>query len=260
MQILRDFQSQRQEILESMESPAERSKREYEQRLAVIKSAEEAEQITLSEARASELEAFKAHEAEKTRISKEEQQNRLQNAQGQLQGWQSFFSSLASLSEAGGKKSFSQWKKMATAQAAISTALAVINALAQVPYPANIAAAAGAGVAGAASIAKIQGTTYSGRAQGGVVKAGNVYPVNEAGIEGFQFRSGGKDYLRPMTDGKVVKNSDMKGSGGLNQTANVTIQVSTLDASDFETQLSRSRERIYNDMMRTFREQGKTIQ
>ena len=39
--------------------------------------------------------------------------------------------------------------------ATISTALAVVNALAQVPYPANIAASVAAGVAGAAQVAVI---------------------------------------------------------------------------------------------------------
>jgi hypothetical protein len=257
--ILRRFKNQRDSILNEGESPAERERRLYAERLMVITEAEAILGEKNAEIMRAKEEAHANHEARMTQISKDEQKNRLMSAQNQLQGWGDFFGAMTELSEAQGRQSFKTWKKFAMAQAAISTALAIVNASTLTPWPAAVVAMAAAGISGAAQIAKINSTSYSGRAQGGVVKAGNTYPVNEAGIEGFQFRSGGKEYLRPMTNGRVVKSSDMNKGGVVQQNANITIQVSTLDASDFNTQIARSEETVYNTVAKVMREQGKQL-
>jgi hypothetical protein len=59
-------------------------------------------------------------------------------------------------------------KLAAIAGATVNTALAITNALANVPAPANIAAAVGVGIAGAAEIGVIAATAIQGLADGGL--------------------------------------------------------------------------------------------
>jgi SLT domain-containing protein len=110
---------------------------------------------------------------------------------------------------------------------------------------------------GAVQIAKIKGSQYSGRAQGGPVKAGNIYPVNEAGTEGFQFRSGGKEYLQPMTDGKVVKNSDMKkGGGGDSFSISNSYTIQALDTTTAAQFIEQNQEAVYQSVINAANERG----
>lgn len=77
------------------------------------------------------------------------------------------FGNMASIAEKGGKKQFDTWKTLASAQAAVSTALAVSNALATPPAPLGIALATTVGALGAVQIAQIQATEYQGSFLGG---------------------------------------------------------------------------------------------
>lgn len=94
------------------------------------------------------------------------------------------FGNFADIAREGGEDQFSTWKAMASAQAAVSTALAVANALTAAPPPFNFALAASVGAMGAIQLAKIQGQEYQGaRAMGGQVQAGSSYLVGERGPE-----------------------------------------------------------------------------
>ncbi len=97
-----------------------------------------------------------------------------------LSATENMFGNLASIAEKGGKDQFSTWKAMASAQAAVSTALAVANALTAAPPPANFALAASVGALGAVQIAQIQAQEYQGSYLGG-------------GYTGQGSRSGGVD-------------------------------------------------------------------
>ena len=122
------------------------------------------------------------------------------------------------------------------------------------------AAPASAGISattGFAFSALSAGVIGSGRAQGGPVKAGNIYPVNEAGTEGFQFRSGGKDYLQPMTDGKVVKNSDMKkGGGGDSFSISNSYTIQALDTTTAAQFIEQNQEAVYQSVINAANERG----
>ena len=267
-EIISNYESQKQALMEGLESPAERAKREYDEQIEVIKSYEDKklEMAKLNgmsaveieaEIAAEKLNAFKTYEEEKTRIAKDEEEKRRQGQQLTLSQAGDFFGTMANLAAEGGKKSFKAWKAFAIAQAIISTSQAIMNAMANIPAPFNFAAAGAAGAMGAVQIAKIKGSQYSGRAQGGPVKAGNIYPVNEAGTEGFQFRSGGKEYLQPMTDGKVVKNSDMKkGGGGDSFSISNSYTIQAIDTTTAAQLIEQNQESVYQAVLSAANERG----
>jgi hypothetical protein len=75
-------------------------------------------------------------------------------------------------------------KAAAIAQSIVSTKVAAANALATVPYPANLAAAANMKIAGALNTAAIVATSIQGLAEGGIVKArpgGIIANIGEGG-------------------------------------------------------------------------------
>jgi hypothetical protein len=74
-----------------------------------------------------------------------------------MQGYGQFFDGLSALSSSSNKELASIGKAAAIANATMNAYVAIQNALANVPYPANIAAAAGIGVQAFANIAKISG-------------------------------------------------------------------------------------------------------
>ena len=92
------------------------------------------------------------------------------------------FGNMAALAKEGGKKQFDEYKTFASAQAIISAALAINNALA-VPIV-GPALAVTIGALAAVQIAQIQNQSYQGaRAMGGQVNSGNSYLVGENGPE-----------------------------------------------------------------------------
>ena len=96
------------------------------------------------------------------------------------------FGNLAQIAAAGGEDQFETWKDLASAQAGISAALAVMNVLADplVPTWLKGPAAATMGALAAVQIAQIQAQEYTpARALGGQVTAGTTYLVGERGPE-----------------------------------------------------------------------------
>lgn len=119
--------------------------------------------------------------------------------------------SIASQNRDASAEAFETWKRFATAQAAISTALGIVNII---PQSALYGGPIGVGIAtglvaalGAAQIAQIQSQQFTPRQFGGPVRAGQLYEVGEAGPE--LLRSGGRNFLLPGRDGDVVPNSEM---------------------------------------------------
>lgn len=83
-------------------------------------------------------------------------------AKERLQGYGTFFGGLASLSESSTKELAAIGKASAISKATIDAYLAIQNALANVPFPANIAASVGIGVQAFANVAKISGVGLKG--------------------------------------------------------------------------------------------------
>jgi tape measure domain-containing protein len=87
----------------------------------------------------------------------------------EVDGTKMMLNSLTTLSQSGNKELAAIGKAAGVARAIMNTAEGVTNALATVPYPLNLAAAASVGVAGAVQIATISSTKF---ANGGVYKGG----------------------------------------------------------------------------------------
>ena len=96
-----------------------------------------------------------------------------------------FFGNLANIAKAGGKDQFDNYKNLASAQAAISAALAINGILGQTGTlgPAAIPLAASVGALAAVQIAQIQSQEYQPRVLGGQMKAGGSFLVGERGPE-----------------------------------------------------------------------------
>lgn len=104
-------------------------------------------------------------------------------------------------------------KGFAVAQAGLNLALAITNALASGPYPANLAAVASVAASGASFVGAVSGATYSGRANGGDISAGNQYKVNENGRPEV-LSVGGSDYLTSSRNARITPLEQFGGGGG----------------------------------------------
>lgn len=122
------------------------------------------------------------------------------------------------------KAMFAVSKAFAIAQAALNLGTAMGNAW-QLPWPANIAAAATAAASMATIIAGIQSVSMaSGRQYGGPVAPGQMHRINENGQPEILNTASGRQYLLPNTRGEVVSNKDASG-GGQAQAPRVTVIV-----------------------------------
>lgn len=91
---------------------------------------------------------------------------------------------ITSISDSGSKAAFLISKAAALAQTYIMTKVAATNALATVPYPANIAAAANMETIGYINMAAIAASAVRGLATGGIVQAtpgGGLFNIGEGG-------------------------------------------------------------------------------
>jgi len=196
---------------------------EYAERLQIINDARKASQLTAEEAADMEIQIAKEREQKLTELKQQGDAQRIQStlatinvigsASAQLLG------TLASTQDQESKKGFKRYKDFAKAQAGISTALSILNAMSTVtPWYAALAASIVAGAMGAVQIAKIDSMQYQGsRAVGGSIVRGNRMLVGENGPEVVEFDTGGN----------VIPN-DALGGGGANQINSVTtvIQIS----------------------------------
>ena len=120
------------------------------------------------------------------------------------------FTQAASVFANHSKRSFENYKALATAQAIVATSLAIVKALAEVPFPANVALATSLGILGFAQVANIQSQQYQGRQFGGYVQAGVPYRVGESRDELFTSSSGRQTFI-PGENGYI----NNKSGGGL---------------------------------------------
>jgi tape measure domain-containing protein len=162
------------------------------------------------------IDAVKAQQAQVQMI----QQGGIVGAQGVLGAMDNIFSAMG----AHNKAAFETHKKLAVAQALISTYQAAAAALAFPPGPPiSFIYVAGAIAAGMAQIASINSQQYSGKAKGGGVAGGMSYIVGEKGPELFT----------PSTGGNITPNDKMSAGGAVN----VNFTINAVDATGFDTLL-----------------------
>ena len=185
-------------------TPEEEIQAQFEREQEILQMALERKIITKEEFASREIQI----EAEKNARLKALREQEAKNSESFLATYGSALNSINSLfgtyvnsMDKDTKKSFEKWKKYATAQALISTLLAVGNALASpAPWPIPLIMAGVAGAAGAMNVAQIKSQTYDGaREFGGPVTAGKSYLVGERGPEVFT----------PNSAGGITSNKDM---------------------------------------------------
>jgi hypothetical protein len=245
-----------------LETPAQAADRELKERLAVIAEYGAQEALTKEQIRAYEVQAEQAHQKQITEIRKSEEAARASTMQGTLSAFGDMFGNLAEIAKQGGEKTFKQYKMLASAQAAISAALAITNVLANplIPYPLNIGLAASVGALAAVQIGQIQSQQYSGgRLYGGAVQSGGMYRVTEDGKPEI-LQQGNQQYLLPGSKGgKVVSNKDMKSgdSSGLNVYVTSSVNVSQIDSSNSQQWIAQYADSISKAVDATARRYGR---
>lgn len=130
-----------------------------------------------------------------------------------------------------------------------TAAMGAYKALAGIPI---IGPALGAGAAALILSAGVSfaAKSLTGRALGGQVRDGESYVVGERGPEVLTMNGGG---------GRIIPNEKLRGGGGktVNQQANVTFQISTVDAQGFDELLDSRRGQIVNMINTALNESGK---
>ena len=198
-------------IEQGQESPAQRAVREATERATVIQAAQDAELDSIKSY--DQLKKDNAQRLADDLIAitqkEQEQKNQILTAgqQASLSVLGGLFGQMASIAQQGGEKMFQSYKNLATAQALISTSLAVANTLANplIPPPYNFALAGAVGAMGLVQVGMIQNQKYQGaRAMGGQVESGGRYLVGENGPEVLQLGSQG---------GAITPNHSMGGEG-----------------------------------------------
>ena len=141
------------------------------------------------------------------------------------------------------KKAFKIAKGVKTAEAIMNTYAGANQALAAYPPPFSYIAAAGQIAFGMAQVAQIKSQTFAGRAAGGMVQAGQPYMVGEMG----------KEMFIPSTSGRIANNNEVQAGMG----ANITFNISTVDARGFDELLNSRRGQIVNMVNRAMNDRGR---
>lgn len=130
----------------------------------------------------------------------------------------------------------------AATTATIAQALAVGSAWATPAALASLATSGANAAPAAAGITSVVGTANSmavagARKNGGPVSAGSMYRVGEGGKPEIYQASGGKQYMIPGDNGKVISNRDIQsgGGGGISLTVESTFNIET-GGGDFTEQ------------------------
>lgn len=157
----------------------------YEQEAAQAKANERSESLLISKF-AREDALWSANNAKRIREEQQLAETKKQMKDLEISTTADMFGNLSEIAAAGGEESFTTYKRMAQAQAAVSAALAISNALAApTGNPVlNGAMAVTVGALAGVQIAAIEQQEYTGaRAMGGQVSANNSYIVGEQGPE-----------------------------------------------------------------------------
>ena len=183
----------------------------------------------------STVELIKSGKATETDIAVlgEENKNKLLGALGK-----DFINTLAQTNE----KAFKIAKAIAITETIVNTARGIVKALGQGGIF-GFAAAAVIAATGAAQLAQIKSTQYTGpRERGGMVGPGQSVLVGESGREVFQ----------PNTAGRIIPNDQIGG-----QAVTVNFNIETVDATGFDELLLERRSTIVGVINEAMNRQGR---
>lgn len=142
------------------------------------------------------------------------------------------------------EKAFRIAKAAAIANAIVSTAQGVANALKTLPIPLNFLAAAAVAAQGFAQVAAIRSTQYTGpRAKGGPVSAGQAFLVGEEGPELFT----------PNAGGQIVPNNQLR-----QEPVQVVFNIQANDTRGFDDLITSRRGLIVNLINSALNEKGRS--
>lgn len=147
------------------------------------------------------------------------------------------------------KTAFKAAKAYNLASAIMNTYTGATKALATYPPPFNYIAAAGVIMSGMAQVQAIRSQQYQGRALGGQVRSGESYVVGERGPE----------VLTMGANGNITPNEKLRGGQGqpVSKVANISFNISTVDARGFDELLQSRRGQIINMVNRAMNDQGR---
>jgi hypothetical protein len=148
------------------------------------------------------------------------------------------------------KTAFEAYKAYASGKAVMDTYAGATKALAEIPLPWSIAAAAGIVAMGLANVASIQSQQFQGRALGGQVRGGQTYVVGERGPE----------LLTMGGNGTVTPNEKLRGATGtqsVSETVNINFQITANDAAGFDQLLSSRRGMIVSMIGQAMNNRGR---
>ena len=173
-----------------------------------------------------------------------EQKTQLEKAQFILGSATDSFRELGKIN----KQAFQAYKAFAISQALIDTyssAVAAFKSLAPIPFigPAlGVAAAAAAVAAGMARVSAIRSQSYSGRAMGGPVGAGQTYLVGERQPELFRAPPGGG----------MIDNGSQGGGGVV-----INFNVEAIDSASFQDSLAENKSAIVSIVNEAVNDSGR---
>lgn len=132
----------------------------------ILADARARDQITEEQYNKAKTQLEKQQNVESRKLSLEKQKFEEKMEAERIRGYQQFQAGVMTLTNSSNKQVAGAAKALATAQATMQAYNAITNALANVPYPANIAAAAGIGAQAFAQVARINGVSLN---KGGTV-------------------------------------------------------------------------------------------
>lgn len=197
------------------QDPAAKINQEEQQKLAALEVYQALGVLNLQQYEDGKTAIIQSASMQRRQIEQDEADRQQQNMSQLLGASSEFFGQMSGLvgdyageSSTAYKTLFAASKAFSIAQATMNMVMAISNAAA-LPWPANIPAIAVATAQGANLISQIKGSNYGGgRKNGGPVQAGSMYEFGEGGMfEALQM--GGKNYLLPGNNGKVISNKDL---------------------------------------------------
>lgn len=158
-------QQQRDLQMQNMGAMAQEVMR-HSQTLQTIEQLRADDKISHEEYLRAKHEAELAHAAQVKKIEQDLAAARAESMKGSVAAMGQAFGNMAEVAKAGGRDQFNTWKAMATAQALVSTSLAMVNALTAGPIMGPILAGT-IGAMGAVQVAQIQAQEFQGSYLGG---------------------------------------------------------------------------------------------
>jgi TP901 family phage tail tape measure protein len=241
-----------------------RLEQQLEKRLELINEYRMTKQADQAAADAAELAAFEALENEKLNITKkreaEARKFTISQTTATLSAFGNLFGNLAEIARNGGEESFGAYKALASAQAGIAAALAILQVYSDATIPTflKLPLSVTIGALAATQIAQIQNAQYGGgRALGGQVVTGTSYLVGERGPELFT-PSGGGGNITPFSQlMSEARQSNQSQAGTQNLSVNFAITAN--DSRGFDELLVKRRDLVYNMVQKALNDQGRRL-